>query len=159
MLTKISKIILVLIVSACTCFKVYADTLNALKSKDIDAYIKEIDDDVIYSYDVSWGSMNFNYIEEEKFILNEHTNEYERVINNSWVCEENFIDITNDSTFAISILLTYNSVIDSVSGEFKDNSFKLEKNENKKTYLNLNGSLNNEVNEYINVGNILMEVE
>lgn len=112
----------------------------------------------IYSYDLSWGDMSFNYVENENYVFNDATNDYKKVISGSWDSSSNEIEIQNNG-IGINVMLSYDSDINSVSGNFTDNSFYLSFNESKKVYLNLSGTLGNSYTSYTKVGSILIEVE
>ena len=89
-------------------------------------YIEGTKSTVVYSFDITWGSMDFTYTAASEGTWNPSTHQFDNKVASSWRCEEdaNKITVTNHSNTSITAALSF-SPIDSFSeltSSFKDTS-------------------------------------
>ena len=113
---KFSKItvgvFIVLFISIFEINIVKADTLTGLGNDSKDASIMAIYDPDIYSIDIEWGSMRYTYYKEG-------TNNYQwHPYTDGGYKSSNYVEVTNNSTNAITAALSWESSITGVSASF-----------------------------------------
>lgn len=145
-----------------------------LGSKEIPVtakYVAASEADVVYSVDISWGSMEFTYT-AGKAVWNPATHTYDTSTSTAvWACENdaNKITVINHSNAEVSCNLTYNKEIDSVNGEFAYNSYSFPSAVAYKNitnaealsfnaYLTLSGTLNSTITTATQVGTIVVKI-
>jgi len=105
--------------------------------------------------DIVWGAMEFTLIEETNYVWKDNTKTYElEPLKYSWIANNNYINISNNSYRDIKINLTYNSLNNYVVGVFNKEKEIIKKNNSMRFELNLSGKINNEENKVIRVGSI-----
>lgn len=108
-------------------------------SKDVFAtYIEGTDESTVYSVDLQWGNLEFDYNEGSvgTWLPNKH--EYSNTVNPGWTPstpDSNQISITNHSNSAVTCIIEYTSesTYSGVSGFFDYSEFELPSAVNKST--------------------------
>lgn len=150
---KKSIMIFYFILFACLSFNV-----SALKEETATVTVGEVEVPV-YNVETSWGKMEFTYNEQINYIWNNTLHVYEE--GNStykWIGTDNYIDITNKSYKPIDVELSYSSLNDDVNGSFDKTKSIINKNENMRFTLTLDGKLSNNNVEYTRVGMINLSI-
>lgn len=134
-------------------------------------YVAASEADVVYSVDISWGSMEFTYT-AGKAVWNpiNHTYNTSTAV---WTCEndENKITVINHSNAEVSCDLTYDKIVDSVTGAFDSNSYYFPSASNQSyvgnlnaealkfnAYLTLSGTLDSTTTTSTQVGTIIVTI-
>ncbi|MDO4516636.1 MAG: hypothetical protein Q4C76_05840 [Bacillota bacterium] len=148
-----------------------------LDSKEIPVtakYVAASEADVVYSVDISWGSMEFTYT-AGKAVWNpvNHTYDTSNTSTAVWACENdaNKITVINHSNADVSCDLTYDKEIDSVTGVFDSNSYSFPSASNQSylgnqnaealkfnAYLTLSGTLDSTTTTATQVGTIIVTI-
>lgn len=78
--------------------------------------------DKVYKVDITWGSMEFSYIDADQGTWNPETHAYGGATSGRWTCEEdsNKITVVNHSNAAVNAALTFkaDNSYNSVTGSF-----------------------------------------
>jgi len=134
------------------CAKVNA--VNNIKNEEKYVTVGSVDVPPL-NVDVVWGAMEFTLIEETNYVWKDNTKTYElEPLKYSWIANNNYINISNNSYRDIKINLTYNSLNNYVVGVFNKEKEIIKKNNSMRFELNLSGKINNEENKVIRVGSI-----
>lgn len=104
-------VFIVLFISIFAINIVKADTLTGLGNDSKDASIASVYDPDVYSIDIEWGSMKYTYYKEG-------TNNYQWHAYTDNYKGSNYVEVTNNSTNAISAALSWESSITGVSASF-----------------------------------------
>lgn len=83
----------------------------------------------VYSVDITWGSMEFTYVDASDGEWNPLTHTYDGATTAGWTCDEgaNEITVTNHSNAAVGVTLTYSATegYAGISGTFDKNTLNL----------------------------------
>lgn len=99
---------------------VSAATINGNPSHDVLASYVGSETTNIVSVDLSWGSFEFVYHEENPGTWDPETHQYYGGTKSKWTCEDsaNVLTITNHSNVAVKATLTYRSNDVAITGSF-----------------------------------------
>ena len=141
---------------------------------------------VVISVDLSWGDMLFDYVVESHSTWNSKKHNYDVKKNGKWVVRNdngNVIKITNNSIIDIDAKLGWNKVeeMDQISGGFYNKINSLEQSDKitelanvksvlglnaeqkekaiKKAYFNISGSIDENQNEDVNLGEVTIVIK
>lgn len=123
----------------------------------------------VYSVDVSWGAMEFTYVESGTQIWNPQTHEYQPQTYASWTAGGNTVTLTNHSNAQVQADFSYTSVtgMETVTGTFDNPQMILESAEGKKVEeapagtvaLSLSGTFPKDMTAFKTVGTITVSVK
>ena len=123
-LKKLSYVALATAIFACSCIPSAAVELKEEgESSSVDVTAKYSAGKVtdVYSVDIEWGSMEFEYTDESR-VWNPETHKYETSGNSAWSCEDGAdeVKITNHSNKPVEVELSYTPSVDysEISGSF-----------------------------------------
>lgn len=110
---KILSVFIAILLTLClgtTVFAEEVDEAGGSASTDVKAtYASGGSADIVYSVDVSWGSMEFTYNDASPGTWNPETHAYDGAGEASWTCDAdaNKITVTNHSNTAIKATLSF----------------------------------------------------
>lgn len=123
----------------------------------------------VYSVDVSWGAMEFTYVESGTQIWNPQTHEYQPQTAASWTASGNTVTLTNHSNAQVQADLSYTSVtgMETVTGTFDNPQLILESAEGKTVEeapagtaaLSLSGTLPVDMTAFETAGTITVSIQ
>lgn len=123
---KLFNITLIMAMILSMSLTVFADSpFSQEDTKDVTGiFVEGAKSDIVYSVDVSWGSMEFTFIDESEGIWNPLTHTFDDVVDSTWnlTDESNKITITNHSNDNIIATMSFSSSIANVEGGFYEES-------------------------------------
>ncbi len=167
------SVILVLALSLCTGIIAFAadiDTDGGSTSKDVKGTYVPRDTPIVYSVDVTWGSMEFTYTGAFEGKWNPNTHTYEESDPAYWSCEEgdNIITVINHSNTAITVAFNYTpgTSYAGITGSFSPSAINLQTAEESlpanapsgSSELTLSGSLNESVVTPTVIGSVTVTI-
>lgn len=146
-------------------------TLTPGEATNIDVQAKHagsVTDEPVYKVDITWGEMQFTYLEEGSRVWNPDTHEYETSVTSRWEERGNTVTVTNHSNAAISAELKFTPEAGSgVTGAFDYLRQVLPSAEgstvaqapNGTSILHLSGAMDASASEYKKVGTVTISLE
>lgn len=145
-------------------------TLTPGEATNIDVQAKHagsVTDEPVYKVDITWGEMQFTYLEEGSRVWNPDTHEYETSVTSRWEERGNTVTITNHSNVAIIADFKFTPEAGSgVTGVFDFSSCALDSAVGKKvdealngtSTLHLSGAMDASASEYKKVGTVTISL-
>lgn len=92
----------------------YEETATLLGTQNVLGTYQGAAADTVYQVDITWGSMEFTYIDGGKGTWNPITHSYEGQSQGTWSCEDgaNVITVSNSSNAAVEVGLSYTAGAD-----------------------------------------------
>ncbi len=137
---KILILILALLLAASMSVTAFAAEPDATltgdnKSTSVDVYVTYEDattTPTVYSVDVEWQEMNFNYVSAGTMVWKPETHEYEHQTTGAWESDRANIKVTNHSNAAVDVTVIYTANgTTGVTGTIANGTFTLETAEGK----------------------------
>ena len=127
---------------------------NIIKEEEINVTVGNVDVAPL-NVDIEWGAMEFTLKEATNYVWKENSKTYEfEPVKYSWIANNNYINISNNSYQDINVNLVYNSLYDNIGGYFNKEKETIKKNDSVRFELNLSGKITNNDNKVVKVGTI-----
>lgn len=115
-----------------TSYSISSDIKAEVQNQNVDIYAEYIpvpDPEILYSVDITWGKMDFNYSTNDSQQWNPNTHNYDMTHGTpTWTCSDNadLITISNHSNSPVTATLSYSSKNGTaVKGEFSKSKIDL----------------------------------
>lgn len=115
----------------------------------------------VYDVEISWENMKFTYNETKDIKWDNNENKYNIVTANEWINEDNKIEIKNFSDQSITVKLEYTKNLNNIDivGKFDKEKVYIGKNKKELVNFYISGKITSDINEYIKVGRITINVQ
>lgn len=139
---------------------VYCTSTKEVKVGEVEG-INNKKEESLYDVEISWENMKFTYNETKDIKWDNNENKYDIVTESEWINKDNKIEIKNFSDSSITVKLEYKKLRNDINiiGKFDKEKITIGKNRKEQVKFNISGKLNSDVNEYIKVGRITINIE
>lgn len=132
---KIASVLMATALLAAAGISASAETIPSNSSHDVmGTYTDSSTANTVYSVDVEWGAMKFNYTKSGNAVWNPENHSYDRDgVTGTWNAEGNIVTVTNHSNAAVNVAAAFAAETDvlgdSVTGTFEKTDTTLDAGE------------------------------